>query len=63
MNAPSPSTTLDARPRTQRAPGVPRPRPSVPHRGPTAVHQLLLALVCGTYAIGAAFGWGSRQSG
>ncbi|WP_086732672.1 putative bifunctional diguanylate cyclase/phosphodiesterase [Streptomyces glaucescens] len=61
VNAPSPSTTLDARPRTQRAPGVPRPRPSVQHRGPTAVHQLLLALVCGTYAIGAAFGWGSRQ--
>ncbi|AIS00682.1 integral membrane phosphodiesterase [Streptomyces glaucescens] len=61
MNAPSPSTILDARPRAPRAAGVPRPRPSVPRRGPTAVHQLLLALVCGAYAIGAALGWGSRQ--
>ncbi|MER6348565.1 EAL domain-containing protein [Streptomyces sp. NPDC001532] len=61
MNAPSPPTTLDARPRTQRAPGALRPRPPLAQGGPSAVHQLLLAVTCAAYAIGSALGWGSEQ--
>ncbi|MFE0189256.1 putative bifunctional diguanylate cyclase/phosphodiesterase [Streptomyces sp. NPDC059008] len=44
------------------APGAMLSRSSAPAGGPaSAVPQIVLAVVCGGYAVGAAFGWGSRQ--
>ncbi|MFI1887076.1 putative bifunctional diguanylate cyclase/phosphodiesterase [Streptomyces jumonjinensis] len=42
------------------APGALLARESVP-TGTALITQLLLALVCAGYAVGAAFGWGSRE--
>ncbi|WP_407288004.1 putative bifunctional diguanylate cyclase/phosphodiesterase [Streptomyces sp. BP-8] len=44
------------------APGAMLSRSTAPVGGPpSAVPQVVLAVVCGGYAVGAAFGWGSRQ--
>ncbi|MGW1374630.1 putative bifunctional diguanylate cyclase/phosphodiesterase [Streptomyces sp. NPDC002446] len=44
------------------APGAMLSRPPAPAGSPpSAVPQIVLAVVCAGYAIGAAFGWGSRQ--
>ncbi|MEV4442405.1 EAL domain-containing protein [Streptomyces sp. NPDC049577] len=43
------------------ATGAALPRRPGPAGGPAVVSQLLLALVCGGYATGAAFGWGSAE--
>ncbi|GHF12669.1 putative bifunctional diguanylate cyclase/phosphodiesterase [Streptomyces morookaense] len=43
------------------APGAALPRRTMPASGSGVVPQLLLALVCGGYATGAAFGWGSAE--
>ncbi|MFI8190504.1 putative bifunctional diguanylate cyclase/phosphodiesterase [Streptomyces sp. NPDC085946] len=61
MSAPSPTPTLDGTLRTQPSPKtlLPLPPASGPRPGP--VPQLVLALVCGAYAVGSALGWGSRQ--
>jgi diguanylate cyclase (GGDEF)-like protein/PAS domain S-box-containing protein len=53
---------MDGALRTQPAPGTAPPRPPATADGSgRLVHHLGLALVCAAYAIGAAFGWGSRQ--
>lgn len=44
------------------APGAMLSRPPVPTGSPpSAVPQIVLGVVCGGYAVGAAFGWGSRE--
>lgn len=43
------------------APGAALARPSAPAGGPGVLSQLLLAVICGGYATGAAFGWGSPE--
>ncbi|MEV6653232.1 EAL domain-containing protein [Streptomyces sp. NPDC051219] len=43
------------------APGALLSRRPVPRGGKSLVAQLILALVCGGYAAGAALGWGSQQ--
>ncbi|MGW0333010.1 putative bifunctional diguanylate cyclase/phosphodiesterase [Streptomyces sp. NPDC003011] len=58
---PSSTTTLDSVVRVRRAPGVSPTRPSAADGGSSLARQLLVALVCGAYAIGSAVGWGSRQ--
>ncbi len=59
MSAP-PTPTLDGALRPASAPRTPPPAPAAGRRpGPAA--QLVLALLCGAYAVGAAFGWGSER--
>ncbi|MDG9718783.1 bifunctional diguanylate cyclase/phosphodiesterase [Streptomyces sp. DH24] len=59
---PPPAPTLDGALRPQRTPGTVLPRPPAAADGPGRLaHRLALALVCAAYALGAAFGWGSRQ--
>ncbi|MFF0782447.1 putative bifunctional diguanylate cyclase/phosphodiesterase [Streptomyces sp. NPDC003720] len=63
MNAPPALTgALDGAPLTAPAPPAPAParRPSAAE-GPRLVPQLVLALVCGAYAIGSMFDWGSEK--
>ncbi|WP_229348179.1 EAL domain-containing protein [Streptomyces sp. UNOB3_S3] len=43
------------------APGAALPRRPAPAGGPGVLPQLLLAIVCGGYATGAALGWGSPE--
>ncbi|MBT2487569.1 EAL domain-containing protein [Streptomyces sp. ISL-96] len=43
------------------APGALIARQQVPGSGTTLLSQLVLALVCGAYAVGSALGWGSAQ--
>ncbi|MFF4696922.1 putative bifunctional diguanylate cyclase/phosphodiesterase [Streptomyces chattanoogensis] len=44
------------------APGAVLSRPPAPAGGPpSVVPQIALAVICGGYAVGAAFGWGSRE--
>ncbi|MFC8104050.1 putative bifunctional diguanylate cyclase/phosphodiesterase [Streptomyces sp. NPDC057363] len=59
MSPPSSVPTLDGAPRTQPSTGPLLPRPSAATGGFVLVRQLLLALVCAGYAVGAALGWGS----
>ena len=70
MSSPSsPTTTLDAAPAQSPAPGNVRSFPgSPPPRPPSGgggrsslMHQLMLALVCAAYAVGAAFDWGTNE--
>ncbi|MHB9858857.1 EAL domain-containing protein [Streptomyces sp. YIM S03343] len=68
MSSPSsPTTTLDAVPQALPAPGEPFPGslpPRPPSGGggrPSLMHQLVLALVCAAYAVGAAFDWGTNE--
>ncbi|MFJ7117206.1 putative bifunctional diguanylate cyclase/phosphodiesterase [Streptomyces albogriseolus] len=58
MSAP-PTPTLDGALRPASGPRTLLPASAVGRPGPAA--QLVLALVCGTYAVGAAFGWGSER--
>ncbi|MZG15664.1 phosphodiesterase, partial [Streptomyces sp. SID5914] len=57
--SPPPVPTLDGALRGQAAPGPLLPRPSAAAGGSPLVRQLVLALVCAAYAVGAALGWGS----
>ncbi|MFF9326916.1 putative bifunctional diguanylate cyclase/phosphodiesterase [Streptomyces sp. NPDC014776] len=58
---PPPVTTLDGALRTPHpAPAPPRPAPAG-DGGRNLVHQLLVALVCATYAVGSALDWGSQE--
>ncbi|GAB2784626.1 EAL domain-containing protein [Streptomyces chlorus] len=59
MSAPAPTATLEGAVRAHPAPEALLPRPSAVERRPGLVPQLVLAVVCAAYAIGAAFGWGS----
>ncbi|MEV5438067.1 EAL domain-containing protein [Streptomyces sp. NPDC052682] len=59
MSAPTP--TLDGALQAQPAPGTLLTRPSPSGPRPGAAPQLVLALVCAAYAVGAAFGWGSQR--
>ncbi|KES06480.1 phosphodiesterase [Streptomyces toyocaensis] len=61
MSAPTPTSTLEGALRPRSAARTPLPgAPAVdPRPGPVA--QLVLALVCAAYALGAAFGWGSEK--
>ncbi|GHG55914.1 putative bifunctional diguanylate cyclase/phosphodiesterase [Streptomyces griseocarneus] len=43
------------------APGAALARRAAPAGGPGVLSQLLLAVICGGYATGAAFGWGSAE--
>ncbi|MGW7222130.1 putative bifunctional diguanylate cyclase/phosphodiesterase [Streptomyces sp. NPDC054826] len=61
MSAPTATSTLEAAARQQPAPGVPPPRSPVTGQRPGLVPQLVLALVCAAYAVGAALGWGSDR--
>ncbi|MFF1724972.1 EAL domain-containing protein [Streptomyces sviceus] len=58
---PSPTTTLDGALRARPARGALPSRPPAARGGSSLVHQLLLALVCGGYALGSAVDWGSRE--
>ncbi|MFI8221005.1 putative bifunctional diguanylate cyclase/phosphodiesterase [Streptomyces sp. NPDC085932] len=62
MSAP-PTTTLDGALRAQSPAPQSALLPRMPARGhrPGLALQLVLALACAGYAIGAAFGWGSRE--
>ncbi|MEU6240288.1 EAL domain-containing protein [Streptomyces sp. NPDC047024] len=63
MNAP-PSLTPTALDGALRAPQPPQaPKPVLPPaaEGSRLAQQLVLALICGAYGIGAALGWGSKQ--
>ncbi|MDQ0583637.1 putative bifunctional diguanylate cyclase/phosphodiesterase [Streptomyces rishiriensis] len=62
--SPPPTSTplLDGVPRTQPSARTPRTaRPSTGGAGTNLAQQLLLALLCGGYAIGSAVGWGSDR--
>ncbi|MFE3633625.1 EAL domain-containing protein [Streptomyces cellostaticus] len=63
MNAPPALTgTLDGAPLAPAAPPAPAPaRPRSAAEGPRLVPQLVLALVCGAYAIASMFDWGSER--
>ncbi|WP_053635261.1 putative bifunctional diguanylate cyclase/phosphodiesterase [Streptomyces sp. XY152] len=61
MSAPTPTSTLDGAPRRQPAPTTPLPGAPAVGRRPGPAAQLVLALVCAAYAVGAAFGWGSER--
>ncbi len=62
MTASTPvTTTLPGRLRAQPPVGMPHPRPPVTDGGTGMVRQLVLALICAGYAVGAAFDWGSNQ--
>ncbi|WP_399897383.1 putative bifunctional diguanylate cyclase/phosphodiesterase [Streptomyces sp. BBFR51] len=59
--SPPPVPTLDGVLRTQPSPGPLLSRPSAAAAGGSPlVRQLVLALVCAAYAVGAALGWGSH---
>ncbi|CAL9594184.1 putative bifunctional diguanylate cyclase/phosphodiesterase [Streptomyces sp. enrichment culture] len=58
--SPPPVPTLDGSLRGQAPTGPLLPRPSAVAGGPPLVRQLVLALVCAAYAVGAALGWGSE---
>ncbi|MFJ1981703.1 putative bifunctional diguanylate cyclase/phosphodiesterase [Streptomyces albogriseolus] len=58
MSAP-PTPTLDGALRPASGPRTLLPASAVGRPGPAV--QLVLALVCGAYAVGAAFGWGSER--
>ncbi|MFJ9661657.1 putative bifunctional diguanylate cyclase/phosphodiesterase [Streptomyces griseoflavus] len=61
MSAPAPTPTLDGALRPPPPAGAaPSGAPSAVRR-PGPVAQLVLALVCAAYAVGAAFGWGSER--
>lgn len=61
MSAPPSTSTLDGAVLPQPAQETLPPRPSAADRRPGPLAQLVLALVCGSYAVGAAFGWGSER--
>src|SRR5690606_19530104 len=61
VSAPAATSTPEAAERQQPAPGVPPPRPPAAGQRPGLVPQLVLALVCAAYAVGAALGWGSDR--
>ncbi|MEV8596800.1 EAL domain-containing protein [Streptomyces sp. NPDC052012] len=61
MSAPTPTPTLDGALRPQSAPGALLPRSAGDDPRRPLVPQLVLALVCAAYAVGAACGWGSEQ--
>ncbi|MFD7700272.1 putative bifunctional diguanylate cyclase/phosphodiesterase [Streptomyces caelestis] len=61
MSAPTPTSTLDGAPRRQPAPTTPLPGAPAAGRRPGPAAQLVLALVCAAYAVGAACGWGSER--
>ncbi|MGC0374615.1 putative bifunctional diguanylate cyclase/phosphodiesterase [Streptomyces sp. SAI-229] len=61
MSAPTPTSTLDGALRQQSAPTAPAAGAPAAGRRPGPAAQLVLALVCAAYAVGAAFGWGSEQ--
>ncbi|KOV31425.1 phosphodiesterase [Streptomyces sp. XY152] len=52
---------MDGAPRRQPAPTTPLPGAPAVGRRPGPAAQLVLALVCAAYAVGAAFGWGSER--
>ncbi|MFF0589964.1 putative bifunctional diguanylate cyclase/phosphodiesterase [Streptomyces sp. NPDC003781] len=58
--SPPPVPTLDGSLRGQASTGPLLPRPSAVAGRPPLVRQLVLALVCAAYAVGAALGWGSE---
>ncbi|CAM5609501.1 hypothetical protein STENM327S_02013 [Streptomyces tendae] len=58
--SPPPVSTLDGALRGRPSAGPLLTRPSAAAGGPPLVRQLLLALVCAAYAVGAALGWGSQ---
>ncbi|TQE34289.1 EAL domain-containing protein [Streptomyces ipomoeae] len=60
---PSSAPTLSPTPRTAKPlPGVLLPGGPSPERGGASLRaQLVLALLCAAYAVGAAFGWGNEQ--
>ncbi|MFF6999297.1 putative bifunctional diguanylate cyclase/phosphodiesterase [Streptomyces sp. NPDC008313] len=61
MNSrPSPAATLNRALRAQSFTGVLLPRPRVSGAATDLRAQLVLALACAGYAVGAAFGWGSQ---
>ncbi|MFI2413318.1 putative bifunctional diguanylate cyclase/phosphodiesterase [Streptomyces sp. NPDC018947] len=60
MSPPSPVPTLDGALRTPETPGPLPPRPPSAACRPSLVRQLVLALVCGGFAVGSALGWGSE---
>jgi diguanylate cyclase (GGDEF)-like protein/PAS domain S-box-containing protein len=63
VSSPPPATTtLDTalRARPPRGPLLRRP-PSTTGGGSSLVHQLVLAMVCGGYAVGSALDWGSEE--
>ncbi|PTM85960.1 diguanylate cyclase/phosphodiesterase with PAS/PAC sensor(s) [Streptomyces sp. VMFN-G11Ma] len=55
------ATTFDGALRTRPSPRVLLPRGPAPAGRPGLVRQLVLALVCAAYAVGAALDWGSQQ--
>ncbi|GHH95583.1 putative bifunctional diguanylate cyclase/phosphodiesterase [Streptomyces capillispiralis] len=61
MSAPTPTPTLEGALRPRPAPRSPLTGAPAACRRPGPVAQLVLALVCAAYAVGAAFGWGSEQ--
>ncbi|MFF1275628.1 EAL domain-containing protein [Streptomyces marokkonensis] len=61
MSAPTPTSTLDGALRPQAAARTPLLSAPAVDRRPGPVAQLVLALVCAAYAVGAAFGWGSEK--
>ncbi|MEU7467853.1 EAL domain-containing protein [Streptomyces sp. NPDC044984] len=61
MSAPTPTPTLDGALRQQPAPTAPPSGAPAAGRRPGPAAQLVLALVCAAYAVGAAFGWGSER--
>nr|WSY51534.1 EAL domain-containing protein [Streptomyces sp. NBC_00886] len=58
---PSATTTLNGALRDRTSPGARLSRPPGSGGGRSLVRQLVLALVCAGYAVGAALGWGSAQ--
>ncbi|MFE7815606.1 putative bifunctional diguanylate cyclase/phosphodiesterase [Streptomyces sp. NPDC057433] len=61
MSAPAATTTLDGGVRAHPAPEALLPGPPAVARPQGLLPQLVLAVVCAAYAIGAAFGWGSDR--
>ncbi|GAA3493349.1 EAL domain-containing protein [Streptomyces prasinosporus] len=61
MSAPTPTSTLDGAAPPRPVQGVLPPPAPVVDRRPGPLAQLVLALVCASYAVGAAFGWGSER--
>ncbi|MEZ3180243.1 EAL domain-containing protein [Streptomyces pimonensis] len=61
MSTATSTSTRDGAPRQQSAPTAPLPGAPAAGRRPGPAAQLVLALVCAAYAVGAAFGWGSER--
>ncbi|MEU0442513.1 EAL domain-containing protein [Streptomyces sp. NPDC006186] len=62
MNSPPHSATAVGSPlRPQPTAQLPRPRPPASGNRTAMVQQMVLAVVCGGYAVGAALGWGSGE--